>query len=227
MINIHKGEYFKGTDNQNYIFLGFKNPNVIYCVDDNFDKSEEILLFDVDIIDSPLDKYNEKVKNLNWYYECEEELEDTNLEDKLKSLIVNVRNDFNIWEEEVGFLNLDIRIKRISDLVKGKAYYSDSNQYYEVVGFLVDTETYERGKKIEENKGFFSIYHSKCDNLAPMTFFYNDKSNYNKYYNKSSNDYVIVDEILLKEEEIEKYIKEKGIIIPKLSNKEDKEMERW
>lgn len=225
MINIHKGEYFKSKDNKQYIFIGYKNPHIIYCTDDNFSKTNEILLFDVDIIDSPLNIYNETVKNLNWYYESEEELNNTNLDDKINLLLVNMKNDFSTWEKEVSHLKLDIRIKKISDLVKGKAYYSSKNEYYEIVGFVVDTETYEKGKKIEENRGIFSIYHSKCDNLAPMTFFYNDSQNSEKFFNKSSNDFVIVDEVLMKESDIQQYIQELGMIIPSLSDKETKGME--
>ncbi len=69
-----------------------------------------------------------------------------------------------------SYLNIDIILKDIDDLVTGKAYFKDQNQYYEVIGFLVDTETYKNNKKMEDNKGMFAIYHSKCDNNAPMIF---------------------------------------------------------
>lgn len=226
MINIHKGQYFQSSNKYKYIFLSYKNPNIIFCVDNDFDKTGEVLLFDVDFIETPLDEYNEKVKKITWYYQCEEELENANLTDKLDTLITNMSNDFKEWEKEVSYLKLDIRIKKISDLVKGKAYYGDQNQYYEVIGFLVETDTYEKGKNTESNKGFFSIYHSKCDNLAPMTFFYTDKDDKNKYYNKGTNDYVIVEETLLKENEIDKYIKEHSYNVPNLSVQEEMGMRR-
>ena len=221
MINIHKGQYFVSQNKDKYIFLSYKNPNIIYCVDDNFDNTGEVLLFDVDFIETPLDEYNDKVKKINWYYQCEEELENSSLEDKLDTLITNISNDFRNWEKEVNFLKLDIKIKSIGDLVKGKAYFHDQNQYYEVIGFLVETETYEKGKNTENNIGFFSIYHSKCDNLAPMTFFYNDKNNRDKYFNKGSNDYVVVDETLLSKNDINKYIKEHNYNVSKITNEKE------
>lgn len=217
MINIKKGQYFLDNNNQKYIFLGYKNPNIIYCVDESFNDNKQILLFDVDIIESILNEENKDIKNMNWYYQCEEELESNTLSDKLDYLLVNIKNDFEEWEHELGNLKLDIRIKKISDLVKGKAFSSSQNQYYEIIGFVVETETYEKGKKIEENKGLFSIYHTKCDNLAPMTFFY--KENDEKFYNKGTDDYCIVEEVLLNEKEINKYIDEQKYYVPKLEDK--------
>lgn len=221
MVNISKGQYFKTQNDKNYIFLSYKNPNIIYCVDENFEDTGEILLFDVDFIDSPLDEYNKKVQKMNWYYECREEFENADLKNKLDTLLTNMSNDFKNWEKEVSFLNLDIRIKKISDLVKGKAFFSDQNQYYEVIGFLVETETYEKNKKIEDNVGLFSIYHSKCDNLAPMTFFYSDIKDKTKFYNKGSSDYCVIEESLVKENDISRFIKEHNYNVPKLENKLD------
>ena len=88
----------------------------------------------------------------------------------------------------------------------------------------LETETFEGNKKTEENKGFFSIYHSKCDNLAPMTFFYYDRKDSSKFYNKGTNDFCIINETLLKESEIDKYIKNHNYNVPKLSNKDNLEM---
>lgn len=221
MLDIRKGQYFKSQNNQEYIFLSYKNPNIIFCVDDDFEKTGEVLLFDVDVIQEPLEKYNDKAKKINWYYQCKEELDNADIKDKLDTLVNNISNNFKTWEKEVGFLKLDIRIKKISDLVKAKAYYKEQDQYYEIIGFLVETETYEKGKLTEENKGIFSIYHSKCDDLAPMTFFYNDNKDNNKFYNKGTNDYCVVEETLLKEKEIKKYITEHNYNVPVLSDKED------
>ena len=224
MINIKKGQYFVDNNNQKYVFLGYKNPNIIYCVDEDFKNTKEILLFDVDVINSILDMENKDVKNMNWYYQCEEELESNTLSDKLNYLLVNIKNDFEEWEKELDNLKLDIRIKKISSLVKGRAFYSNQNQTYEVIGFIVETETYEKGKKIEENKGLFSIYHSKCDNLAPMTFFY--KENNNKFYNKETNDYCIVEKELISDYDVNNYIQTHGFSVPVLSNeKEELNME--
>lgn len=220
MFDISKGQYFKSQNNQEYIFLSYKNQNIIFCVDEDFDETKEVMLFDVDFIKRPLDKYNDKVKTISWYYQCKEELENSRIEDKLDTLITNLSNDFKTWEKEVGFLKLDIKVKKISDLVKAKAYFKDQNQYYEVIGFLVETETYEKGKNTEQNKGLFAIYHSKCDNLAPMTFFYNDDKDNKKYYNKGTNDYCIVEETLLSEKEITKYIMDHNYCVPELSDKE-------
>lgn len=219
MISIKKGQYFKSQNNDEYIFLGYKNPNIIYAVNNNFDSTGEIYLFDVDSIDSVFDVYKESIKNLNWYYECKEELENASLDDKINNLIANLRHDFIVWEKEAGYLNIDIRLKAIGDLVSGKAYYSDQNQFYEVVGFLVETETYKNNKKMEENKGMFAIYHSKCDNLAPMTFF--SKEDENKFATKGSDDYFEIEETLLGKEEIEKYIRQNNIKLPTLSDKEE------
>jgi len=221
LVNISKGQYFKTQNDKNYIFLSYKNPNIIYCVDEDFENTGEILLFSADFIKSSLNEFNQKVQQMNWYYECNEEFENADLKSKLDTLLTNMSNDFKHWEREVSFLNLNIRIKKISDLVKGRAFFSNQSQYYEVAGFLVETETYEKNKKVEESKGLFSIYHSKCDNLAPMTFFYSDIKDKTKFYNKGSNDYCIVEEILTKENDISKFIKEHNYNVPKLENKYD------
>lgn len=219
MINIKKGQYFKNQNNDEYIFLGYKNPNIIYAVSNDFDSTGEIYLFDVDSIDSVFDRYKESVKNLNWYYECKEELDNAPLDDKINNLISNLRYDFIVWEKEASYLNIDIRLKEIGDLVSGKAYYSDQNQFYEVVGFLVETETYKNNKKMEENTGMFAIYHSKCDNLAPMTFF--SKESENRFATKGSDDYFEIEDTLLGKDEIEKYIRQNNIKLPTLSDKEE------
>lgn len=220
MINIHKGQYFMGSNNQKYMFLSYKNPNIIYCVDENFKDTNEILLFDLDFIQTILDDYNEDIKKMSWYFESPEELENVTLKEKLDVLITNTTNDFKSWEDELNdVLNLDIRIKKICDLVKGKAHYSSTNQFYEIIGFIVETETYENKKKTEENKGIFAIYHSKCDELAPMTFFYQDKKDKNRFYNKGTFDDVKVDEILISEKEINKFILDQKYVVPKLESK--------
>ena len=221
MLDIRKGQYFTNANNDKFIFLGFKNPHIIYCLEDNFHETNQIILYDVDFVHSILNEFNEKVKKINWYYQCKEEFDNTNIKDKLDTLISNISTDFKTWEQEVSYRKLDIRIKKINDLVKAKVFCDELNQYYEVIGFIVETETYEGNKKIEENKGLFSIYHSKCDNLAPMTFFYEDKTEKSKYYNKGTKDYCIVDEILINQNEIEKFIKNNNYIVPTLSKQEE------
>lgn len=219
MVNIKKGQYFKGGNDTEYIFLSYKNPNIIYAVDNNFDNTGEIFLFDADFINIVLDKYNDNIKKINWYYECKEELDNSSLKDKVNYLMNNLKHDFRLWEKEVNYLNIDIRLKKISNLVSGKAFYSDQNQFYEVVGFLVETETYKNNKKMESNNGMFAIYHSKCDNQAPMTFF--TKKENGKYATKGSNDYFEIENTLISEEEIENYVKQNNIKIPTLSDREE------
>lgn len=220
MIELNKGQYFIGNDNKKYIFLGYKNKHIFYCLEEDYEDTEEVLLFDIDSIYSPLEETNKKVQEMTWYFQCYEELEKTSLKEKIDRLLTNVTNNIKNWKEEINYLNLDIRIKKISDLVKAKAYFDSQNQYYEIIGFCVETETYEKNKKIEENKGVFSIYHSKCDNLAPLTFFYN--GNNNKFYNKGTKDYCVVEEIIMKEAEISKYIKDNNIL--KAKSKQNNEM---
>jgi len=222
MVDIKKGQYFKNKNNSEYIFLGYKNPNIIYAVDNDFDNTGEIFLFDVDIIDSVLDKYKESVKKLNWYYECKEELENATLSEKINSLVNNLRVDFRTWEKDASYLNIDIRLKKVGELVSGKAYYESQNQFYEVVGFLVETETYKNNKKMEENKGMFAIYHSKCDNQAPMTFF--SKETDTKYLTKGYNDYFELENTLMTEQEVENYIKQNNIKLPTFSDEEELEI---
>lgn len=222
MIELDKGQYFIGKDNKKYIFLGYKNKNIFYCLEEDYEYTDKVLLFDSEFIYTSLEESNEKVKEMTWYFQCYEEYERTNLKEKIDRLLINVNNNIKKWEEEINYLNLDIRIKKISDLVKAKAFFNAQNQYYEVIGFCVETETYEKSKKIEENTGVFAIYHSKCDDLAPLTFFYNEDKN--KFYNKGTKDYCIVEEILVKEKEISRYIKENNVL--KTKNKQDNEISR-
>jgi len=219
MISIKKGQYFTNQNNNEYIFLGFKNPNIIYAVDNNFDSTGEIFLFDVDVIENLLDKYNKTVKELNWYYQCKEEFENSTLSDKINYLLNNLKHDFREWEKDADYLNIDIRLKDIGALVSGKAYYADQNEYYEVIGFLVDTETYKNNKKMEDNKGVFAVYHSKCGFNAPMNFF--NQETETRFSTKGSDDFFEVENVLLNKKEIESYIKQNNIKLPTFSDKEE------
>ena len=78
-----------------------------------------------------------------------------NLEEKIKRCLDIIKNsntnDFELRPTEIG------------PLVRGQAYSKEFNQYYEVIGFIVDNNIYVDDNLKSKQKGFFAIYHSNCE----------------------------------------------------------------
>ena len=59
---------------------------------------------------------------------------------------------------------------KIGPLVSGEAYFHEKDQYYEVIGFLVENKIYVDNRFKSFEKGFFAIYHSNCEPNVPLIF---------------------------------------------------------
>ncbi|MDO5568752.1 MAG: hypothetical protein Q4G04_01385 [bacterium] len=227
MLKINKGQIFQAQNGNLYVFLGYKTDKSIYYTNLNFEDDEEIMLNDIDIVEEIKSEYNDYVKNYTWYFNCKEELDNSTLEEKLDRCLSNFQNDTNDWEEELIVDNIDFRISKIGSLVKGISYFEQYNQFYETIGFLIETETFKDNESLEKNIGFYAIYHSNCNIYAPKTFFYpfdtNDFTN-KKFYNRNSKDYMCVEEVLVNQNDINKWIKENNYDINKYNTKDEYEM---
>jgi len=129
-----------------------------------------------------------------------------------QNLITQRRNkDFNIND----FKEKNIKI---GPLVYGEAYYHEKDEYYEVIGFLVQSECEYKGTKLN-TYGFRSIYFGKCNEYAPVDFDYGDSLEAFGEIGNGLGDRVEIIEELNSLEEIEKCIKENSIDINKYLKK--------
>lgn len=103
---------------------------------------------------------------------------------------------------------------KIGPLVSGEAYYHEKDQYYDVIGFLVESECEFHGNRMK-TFGFRSIYFGKCDDFAPVDF---DDGISLEPYGQIPNglgDYVEILDVLRSQNEIDKCINENSIDINK------------
>jgi len=175
---LHKGQAFIGQDDNKYYFLGL-------------DYNEQILFTNLDLWTDKEQKYIEKsnlfikeilaeessiIKDSSWYYQSKKELERDSTNEKVKRCLDIIENA-NTYEFELKPISIDA-------LVKGQAYSREFNQYYEVIGFIVNNNVYVDDRFKGSQKGFFSIYHSNCESSVPLIFERNYKSNDKSFDNK-------------------------------------------
>ena len=152
------------------------------------------------------------------------------LEDKIRTcLYINSRaceQSVNKLLKNKDFNIDDIREKniRIGALVEGEAFFHEKDEYYDVIGFMVESECEFHGHR-HKTYGFRGIYFGKCDNYAPIDF---DEANSLKPEGRIPNglgDYVEIMEVLASEEEVNNvielnnvdinyYLKELGLLLP-------------
>ncbi len=196
--NLKKGQAFIGIDDNKYYFLGYDSDNQILftTLDLWTDKEQKYMVKSNLFIKEILDEKNDIIDNSTWFYQSIKELENSTTNEKVKrclDLIYNSNND-----------EIELKPISIGPLVKGQAYSNEFKQYYEVIGFLVENKIYVDGEFKSYEKGFFSIYHSKCNENVPLIFErgYRDSDNsfIGKSFIASNNDRVdVVDEIMSKE----------------------------
>ncbi len=195
---LRKGEIFLGKDHQKYVFLGYQTKNRVYCLGKSFSHNNEILVLDTKYILQELEEKDETIKTMPWLYEDLEEYKNSTLEDKLDTFFANLNQEYSQRKEETEEI---FHFKKIKGLVRGQVSYQ-KEETFDVIGFIVESEIYKKNKKVKNCNGFISIYHSKCDLLAPMNFL--EEENKMKFYNGEN--YVLVKEIIKSEKEILKYI---------------------
>ena len=196
---LKKGQVFLGKDNQKYVFLGYQTKNRIYCLGKSFFHQDEILVLDTKYVIKELEEKDSIVKTFPWLYEDLEEYNNSTLEDKLDTFFANLNQEYIKRNEETKEI---FHFKKIKGLVRGQVL-NQNDEPFDVIGFVVESEIYKKNKKIKKCNGFITIYHSKCDLLAPMNFL---EEQTNKYCNGDY--YVLITEKIKTEKEIEQYMKE-------------------
>lgn len=159
---LKKGQAFIGLDDNKYYFLGFDyNDQVLFTTLDLWTDKKYIVKSNL-FVKEILNEKNNLIEDCVWYYQSMKELERTTLDEKIKrclDIISNSNND-----------EIQLKPIKIGPLVRGQAYSSESNQYYEVIGFLVENKIYVDNKFKSYEKGLFSIYHSNCNDNVPLIF---------------------------------------------------------
>ena len=144
------------------------------------------------------------------------ELDNSSMEEKIKRCIDIIKNsntnDFELRPTEVG------------PLVRGQAYSKEFNQYYEVIGFIVDNNIYVDDNLKSKQKGFFAIYHSNCENTVPLIFERNfsekDNSFDGKHFVAGNNDRVDIEETICNKDLVNSYMNDTLIERLETNNRE-------
>lgn len=173
------------------------------------------------------------------YYKTKNDLMCSTLEDKIDTLLyINAKaceqSVKNLLRNNSSSLE-DIKERniKIGPLVSGEAYYHELDQYYDVIGFLVESECEFHGNRLK-TYGFRSIYFGKCNEYAPVDFDDGDSLEPTGQIPNGLGDYVEILDVLRTKEEVEKciqenkidinkYLKESGLLLAeKRLNKKDK-----
>ncbi|MDO5568576.1 MAG: hypothetical protein Q4G04_00485 [bacterium] len=195
---IKKGQAFIGLDDNKYYFLGYDYDDQILFTNLDLwtDKEQKYIEKSNIFIKEILDEKSDIIDNSTWYYQSMKELEKSTTYDKIKrclDIIANANTD-----------DLELRPTDIGPLVRGQAYSKDVNQFYEVIGFIVDNNIYVDNELKAKQKGFFAIYHSNCDSGVPLIFERNftdrDNSFDGKHFIAGNNDRVDIEDIILNKE---------------------------
>lgn len=196
--DLKKGQAFIGIDDSKYYFLGYDYDNQIMFTNLDLwtDKEQKYIVKNNLFIKDILDEKSDLIEHSTWYYQSMRELERSTNQEKVKrclDIISNANTD-----------EIELRPIKIGPLVRGQVYSSEFNQYYEVIGYLVENKIYIDNKFRSYEKGFFAIYHSNCDENVPLIFERGFKDKDNSFLGKcfvaGNNDKVdIKDEIISKD----------------------------
>lgn len=202
--NIKKGQAFIGIDDEKYYFLGFDYDDQILFTNLDLwsDKEQKYLEKSNIFIKEIIDEKSEIIENSAWYYQSKKELENATMEDKIKRCLDIIENS-NINE-------LELKPIEIGSLVRGQAYSKEFNQYYEMIGFIVDNNVYVDNELKAKQKGFFAIYHSNCENSVPLIFERNysdyDNSFNGKHFIAGNDDRVDIEDAIMDKEYVNTYL---------------------
>ena len=191
---IKKGQAFIGLDDKKYYFLGLDyDDQVFFTTLDLWSETEPQYMSKSNIfIKEILNEKSDVIDNSTWYYQSMKELNNSTMEEKIKRCLDIIKNsnteDFELRPTEIG------------PLVRGQAYSKEFNQYYEVIGFIVDNNIYVDTELKAKQKGFFAIYHSNCDNTVPLIFERNftekDNSFDGKHFIAGNDDRVDIEDVI-------------------------------
>lgn len=217
-----KGQAFIGIDDNKYYFLGLDyNDQILFTSLDLWTDVEQKYMEKSNLfIKEILDEKSELIENSTWYYQSIKELEMASNEEKIKrclDIIDNSNTD-----------DLVLKPMDIGPLVRGQAYSKQFNQYYEVIGFIVDNSIYVDNLLKTQQKGFFAIYHSNCEDSVPLIFERNFDENDNSFSGKKfiagNGDTVDVKEIIMNKSLVSSYMTED--LKKRLEDKSNKEISK-
>ena len=201
---LKKGQAFIGVDNEKYYFLGLDyDDQIFFTTLDLWTNKEQSYLTKSNIfIKEILDEKSEIVENSTWYYQSMKELDNSTMKEKIKRCLDVIKNS-NTHEFELKPIE-------IGPLVRGQAYSKEFNQYYEVIGFIVDNNVYVDDEFKLKQKGFFAIYHSNCESSVPLIFERNytekDNSFEGKHFIAGNNDRVDIEDVICNKDLVNSYM---------------------
>ena len=201
---LKKGQAFIGVDDKKYYFLGFDYDDQIFFTNLDLwtDKEQSYMTKSNIFIKEVLDEKSEIIENSTWYYQSMKELDNSTMEEKIKRCLDIIKNS-NTKE-------LELRPTEIGPLVRGQVYSKEFNQYYEVIGFIVDNNIYLDSELKAKQKGFFAIYHSNCESTVPLIFErnYRDKDNSfdGKRFVAGNDDRVDIEDVICNKELVNSYM---------------------
>ena len=190
---LKKGQAFIGVDGNKYYYLGLDyNNQVLFTTPDLWTNTNpEFYEKNKMFVKEVLDEKSEIIENCAWYYETKEELNESSINDRIKRCLDII--------EASNLQDFKLKPTNIKSYVRGQAYSKEFNQFYEVIGFIVNNNIYIDGNKDTNESGFFAIYHSNCEDTAPLIFERCDVDSDNKYI-AGNGDVMDVSEVLLDEE---------------------------
>ncbi len=194
---LKKGQAFIGIDDNKYYFLGYDYEDQIMFTNLDLwtDKEQKYFVKSNLFIKDILDEKSNIIEKCTWYYQSMKELENSTLEEKIERCLDIIENS--------STSELKLKPTQFGSLVRGQAYSKELNQFYEVIGFIVENHIYVDNSLKAKQKGFFSIYHSNCDDSVPLIFernFRDDDNSFDgKYFVAGNGDKVdIIDTIIPK-----------------------------
>ncbi|HIS11953.1 MAG TPA: hypothetical protein IAB40_02455 [Candidatus Onthocola stercoravium] len=203
---LKKGQAFIGLDDNKYYFLGYDYDDQIFftTLDLWSDKEQSYMTKSNIFIKEVLDEKSKVIEDCTWYYQSMKELDNSTMEEKIKRCLDIIKNS--------NSKEIELRPTEIGPLVRGQAYSKEFNQYYEVIGFIIDNNIYLDSDLKAKQKGFFAIYHSNCENTVPLIFERNfsDKDNSfdGKHFLAGNDDRVDIEDIVCSKELVNSYMKE-------------------
>lgn len=201
---LKKGQAFIGIDDKKYYYLGLDYDNQIFytTLDLWSDKEQGFMSKSNIFIKEVLDEKSDVIENATWYYQSMQELDDSTMEEKIKRCLDIIENS--------NSNGLELRPIEIGPLVRGQAYSKEFNQYYEVIGFIVDNNIYLDSELKSKQKGFFAIYHSNCESTVPLIFernFSEKDNNFNgKHFVAGNDDRVDIEDIICNKDVVNYYM---------------------
>lgn len=211
---LKKGQAFIGIDDNKYYFLGYDYDDQIFFTNLDLwsDKEQSYITKSNIFIKEVLDERSKVIEDSTWYYQSMKELDNSTMEEKIKRCFDIIKNS--------NSKDFELRPTEIGPLVRGQAYSKEFNQYYEVIGFIVENNIYVDKDLKTNQKGFFAIYHSNCESTVPLIFErnYSDRDNNfdGKHFVAGNDDRVDIEDIIYNKELVNSYMDDN--LIERLEN---------